>query len=62
MRMVGAGHDYVSTVAAAAASLLTRLEWRRLLRFLTQIVESEFNVAYFVFDQGVSRTPSLITK
>ena len=39
MRLTEAEHDYVS-MAAAAASLLTQLEWRG-LRFLIQFVEAE---------------------
>jgi hypothetical protein len=50
--MTDASYDYVSMIAEAA-SKLPRLEGRVLLRFLIQIVQPEFNVAYLVLDDGV---------
>jgi hypothetical protein len=45
-------YDYKSMIDEAA-SLLTQLEGRLLLQFLTHIVEPEFNAAYLVLEDGV---------
>lgn len=50
--MADTDYDYESMIAEAA-SVLSQLEGRVLLRFLTHIVEPEFNVAYLVLDNGV---------
>jgi hypothetical protein len=50
--MIDTGYDYESMITEAA-SALSQLEGRVLLRFLTHIIEPEFNVAYLVLDDGV---------